>query len=253
MTLEVRNISASISGIPILRNIDFSVPQDGLTGLIGPNGAGKSTLFSVISGFLAQKDGSIALGGRTLDGKGAAERAKAGMVRTFQVPREFRHLTVRENLHAAAPDQPGEHLINLLIRKSRVAEREREVGEQAEAVLRFLKLRKVADTPAWQLSGGQKKLLELGRVMMLKPKIILLDEPFAGVNAVLIEEIMDRIRELHRQGVGFLIIEHDLEALSDLVYEMHVLDNGTLLASGAPHAVLSDSRVREAYLGGFVQ
>ncbi len=253
MTLEVGNISASLGGVEILKDIAFSVPEDGITGLIGPNGAGKSTLFSVISGFLTQSSGHIQLGGRTLDRTGAAERARAGMVRTFQVPREFRHMTVRENLYVAAPDQPGEHLINLLIRRARALEREREIREQAEDVLDFLKLSKVADVPSGRLSGGQKKLLELGRVMMLKPRIILLDEPFAGVNAVLIAEIVDRIRELHGQGIGFLIIEHDLGALSDLVDEMHVLDQGLLLASGSPQMVLTDPRVREAYLGGSVR
>jgi branched-chain amino acid transport system ATP-binding protein len=250
MTLDISHISASLGGVEILRDIAFSVPTDGITGLIGPNGAGKSTLFSVISGFLAQSSGHVRLGGRSLDRSGAAERARAGMVRTFQVPREFRHMTVRENLYAAAPDQPGEHLVNLLLRRGKVHSRERAVRAQAEGVLDFLELSKVADVPSGQLSGGQKKLLELGRVMMLEPKLILLDEPFAGVNAVLIGEIMARIRELHRGGTGFLIIEHDLEALSGLVEEMHVLNDGTLLASGPPQTVLTDAKVREAYLGG---
>jgi branched-chain amino acid transport system ATP-binding protein len=178
------------------------------------------------------------------------DRARAGMVRTFQVPREFRHLTVRENLWAAAPEQPGERLINLLIRRTRVFERERDIRSQAEGVLDFLRLGKVADVPAGRLSGGQKKLLELGRVLMLEPKIVLLDEPFAGVNAVLIAELIDRIKELHKNGIGFLIIEHDLEALRGLVTEMHVLDRGSLIASGSPETVLSDARVTEAYLGG---
>jgi branched-chain amino acid transport system ATP-binding protein len=252
MTLDISHISASLGGVEILRDIAFSVPEDGMTGLIGPNGAGKSTLFSVISGFLSQSSGHIRLGGRSLDRTGAVERARAGMVRTFQVPREFRHLTVRENLYAAAPDQPGEHLINLLLRRAKVQSREHDVRAQAEGVLDFLKLSKVADVPSGQLSGGQKKLLELGRVMMLQPRIILLDEPFAGVNAVLIGEIMARIRDLHRGGVGFLIIEHDLEALSGLIDEMHVLNDGALLASGTPNAVLGDPKVREAYLGGTV-
>src|SRR5262249_45057306 len=158
--------SASLGGMEILRDVVFSVPENGISGLIGPNGAGKSTLFSVISGFLAPSCGSIRLAGRPLEGAGAAERARAGMVRTFQVPREFRHLTVRENLYAAAPDQPGEHLVNLLIHPGRVRERERAVRAQAQDVLAFLRLLKVADVPAGQLSGGQKKLLELGRVMM---------------------------------------------------------------------------------------
>jgi branched-chain amino acid transport system ATP-binding protein len=253
MSLDIGHISARLGGMAILKDVTFSVPENAISGLIGPNGAGKSTLFSVISGFLAPSSGSIRLAGRPLEGTGAVERARAGMVRTFQIPHEFRHLTVRENLYAAAPDQPGEHLVNLLMHPSRVREREREVRVQAEEVLAFLKLSRAADVSAGQLSGGQKKLLELGRVMMLKPKMILLDEPFAGVNAVLISEIMDRIRELHAQGIGFLIIEHDLECLSELVGEMHVLDNGALLASGAPDVVLNDSRVRDAYLGGPAQ
>ena len=253
MSLDITNISASLGGVEILRGITLRVPEDGITGLIGPNGAGKSTLFAVISGFLAQTAGEIRLGGHSLEGRGAAERAHCGMVRTFQVPREFRHMTVRENLYVAAPGQPGEHLINLLVRRAAVQAREREVRGEAEAILEFLRLDRVANTPAGQLSGGQKKLLELGRVMMLRPRLVLLDEPFAGVNAVLIAEIIDRIRELHGRGIGFLIIEHDLEALSGLASEMHVLDRGSLLASGPPHAVLADPSVRDAYLGGSAQ
>ncbi len=253
MTLQISNISAVLGGTLILNDISLLVPEQGLTGLIGPNGAGKSTLFSVISGFLRPSAGHIRFGGQPLERSGAAERARAGMVRTFQVPREFRHMTVRENLLAAAPDQPGEHLVNLVLRRNLVRERENQIRQQADHVLDFLKLAGVAEVPSGQLSGGQKKLLELGRVLMLKPKLILLDEPFAGVNAVLIREIMARIRELHGQGIGFLIIEHDLECLSDLVAEMHVLNAGALLSSGTPDAVLTNARVREAYLGGAVQ
>ena len=253
MSLDIIDISASLGGVEILTGITLRVPKDGITGLIGPNGAGKSTLFAVISGFLAQTAGEIRFDGRGLEGNGPAERARFGMVRTFQVPREFRHMTVRENLYVAAPDQPGEYLINLFVRHGAVQARESKVREEAEAVVEFLRLGPVADTPAGHLSGGQKKLLELGRVMMVRPRLVLLDEPFAGVNAVLIAEIMDRIRELHGRGVGFLIIEHDLDALSGLVSQMHVLDRGCLLASGPPETVLAEPRVRDAYLGGSVQ
>ena len=252
MSLDIIDISASLGGMEILKGITLRVPEDGITGLIGPNGAGKSTLFAVISGFLAPTAGEIRFDNRGLEG-GPAERARSGMVRTFQVPREFRHMTVRENLYVAAPDQPGEHLVNLLMRRGAVQVRERKVREEAETVVEFLRLGPVADTPAGHLSGGQKKLLELGRVMMLRPRLVLLDEPFAGVNAVLITEIINRIRELHRRGVGFLIIEHDLDALSGLVSEMHVLDRGCLLASGPPDAVLAEPLVRDAYLGGSLQ
>lgn len=253
MTLEIDNICALLGGLEILKDVAFDVPEDGITGLIGPNGAGKSTLFGVISGFVRSSGGHVRLSGRVLDGCTPGQRARLGMVRTFQVPREFRHMTVKENLLVAAPDQPGEHLINLAFRGAGVREREREVQALAEQTLQFLKLGAVAGLPSGALSGGQKKLLELGRVMMLQPRLILLDEPFAGVNAVLIQEIVARIRELHARGVGFLIIEHDLDALSGLVDEMHVLDHGRLLASGRPQAVLSDPRVREAYLGGALQ
>lgn len=252
MTLQIQNISVSLGGAEILKDVTMHVPADGLTGLIGPNGAGKSTLFSVISGFLRPSAGAVQFDGRDVSSTGAAERARTGMVRTFQVPREFRHLTVRENLYAAAPNQPGEHLINLALRPGRVRAREADIRTQAEAVLEFLRLRPVADTPSGQLSGGQKKLLELGRVMMLDPKLILLDEPFAGVNALLIEAIIDRIRELHARGIGFFVIEHDLDALGGLVNELHVLNQGLLLASGSPEAVLDNARVRDAYLGGVV-
>jgi branched-chain amino acid transport system ATP-binding protein len=249
--IEVVGLTKRYGEITALDGLD-AVVDGSIIGLLGPNGAGKSTLFSVISGFLQPMRGSVHFEGRPLTNMGPAERARAGMVRTFQIPREFRHLTVRENLCAAAPDQPGEHLINLALRPARVARREGEIRQQAEDVMAFLKLAPVADVPSGHLSGGQKKLLELGRVMMLRPKLILLDEPFAGVNAVLIGEIIQRIRELHRQGIGFFIIEHDLDSLGALVEQMHVLDQGTLLASGAPGDVLGNARVREAYLGGAV-
>ena len=174
------------------------------------------------------------------------------MIRTFQVPREFHHLTVRENLMAAAPGQSGEGLLGLFLRPGRVRAEEDAIRAEAEATIDFLRLARVADTPAGRLSGGQKKLVELGRALMAKPRLILLDEPFAGVNPVLIEEIMDRIRDLNARGIGFLVIEHDLGALSRLVPRFVVMDRGRVLAAGAPDDVLADPAVREAYLGGAV-
>ena len=172
------------------------------------------------------------------------------MVRTFQVPREFRHLTVRENLMAAAPNQTGESLLGLFFRPGRVREEEGAIAARVNQTIRFLKLGAVADQPSGKLSGGQKKLLELGRALMVEPRLILLDEPFAGVNPVLIGEIMERITELNTRGIGFIIIEHDLEALTRLVPQLAVMDRGKVLAQGAPQAVLDDPLVREAYLGG---
>jgi branched-chain amino acid transport system ATP-binding protein len=192
----------------------------------------------------------VTLDGRSIVGLSEAGRARSGMVRTFQVPREFAHLTVRENLMAAAPGQSGERLFDLFFRPALVREEEERVRRQAADVVDFLRLHIVADTPAGLLSGGQKKLLELGRALMTGARLILLDEPFAGVNPLLIEEISQRIRDLNGRGIGFLIIEHDLGALTRLVSTLHAMDRGCLIASGAPDQVLSNPLVREAYLGG---
>jgi branched-chain amino acid transport system ATP-binding protein len=249
-SLEVRDIVMNFGGFRALDGVSLTVPGGGLVGLIGPNGAGKSTLFAIMSGFQTQDGGTVLLDGRPLDALGAPARARAGLVRTFKVPREFRNLTVRQNLLAAAPGQTGENLLGLFFQPGRVAREEAVIARRAEETLALLKLTPVADQPARQLSGGQKKLLELGRALMLDPRFVLLDEPFAGVNPVLIGEIMARIRELNAGGIGFLIIEHDLEALTRLVPYLAVLDRGRIIAEGAPGAVLADAQVREAYLGG---
>jgi branched-chain amino acid transport system ATP-binding protein len=250
MSLEIRDITKSFGGFQALAGVDLTIETDALIGIIGPNGAGKSTLFAVISGFARADAGEVRLNGRSIDGLSPPQRARAGMVRTFQVPREFAHLTVRENLMASAPDQTGESLFGLFFRPGQVRKEEAAIAEKVESTIAFLKLSAVADVPSGKLSGGQKKLLELGRALMVEPKLILLDEPFAGVNPVLIGEIMERIKDLNARGIGFVIIEHDLEALTRLVPRLAVMDRGKVLAEGAPAAVLEDPLVREAYLGG---
>lgn len=250
MKLEAIDITLSFGGFRALDGVSLDVPSGGLVGLIGPNGAGKSTLFSAITGFLSASGGEIRLAGGRVDGLSADARARAGMVRTFQVPREFGHLTVRENLMAAAPGQTGETLVGLFFRPGRVAAEEAELAAKVEATIAFLRLGAVADTPAGRLSGGQKKLLELGRALMVGPKLILLDEPFAGVNPVLIGELSQRILDLNARGIGFLIVEHDLESLTRIVPKLFVMDRGRMLTSGSPEGVLTDPAVREAYLGG---
>jgi branched-chain amino acid transport system ATP-binding protein len=250
MNLSINDIRLAFGGFQALSGISLSVPAGGLVGLIGPNGAGKSTLFSVISGFLSPDGGAVRFDEADLAPLSPSARARRGLLRTFQVPKEFGHLTVRDNLKAAARGQVGESLIGLFFRPGEVRRQERLIDEKADEVIRFLKLEPVANRPAGGLSGGQKKLLELGRVLMVEPTMVLLDEPFAGVNPVLIEEIVERVRELNARGIGFLIIEHDLGALTRLVPVLHVMDRGTLLASGPPDEVLSNGAVREAYLGG---
>lgn len=249
MTVELAGIGYRVGGLQVLDGIDLAVPSGGVTGLIGPNGAGKSTLFAIIGGTLHPEAGTVRYEGQELEPGRPATRPEVGLGRTFQVPRPFRHLTVRENLAAAAPDQPGETLFGALLGGRRVRERESEIQAKAEEIIAFLALARVADLPAGQLSGGQRKLLELGRVLMTDPSTILLDEPFAGVNPVLVAEIGQHILALNGRGIGFFIVEHNIQALAKLVTEMHVLDRGRLLASGAPDHVLARSDVQLAYMG----
>jgi branched-chain amino acid transport system ATP-binding protein len=236
----------------VLDGLSFSAGLDELTGIIGPNGAGKSTLFAVISGFQGGDTGSTRFDGETLDGLRPEQRVGKGLARTFQVPRPFTHLTVRENLAVGAQDQAGEKLVDLFVRPWRVRAQDKAIFERADATIDFLGLGPVAHKPAGQISGGQRKLLELGRALMSEPRYILLDEPFAGVNPVLIEQISERIVEAKARGVGFLIVEHDLSALSRLVSRLLVMDRGRLIADGAPGQVLDDRTVQEAYMGGVV-
>lgn len=250
MSLAVQHVSKAFGGFRALDDVSLDVGAGTLFGVIGPNGAGKSTLFAVISGFQSSDAGTVMLDGRDITALAPDKRARAGMVRTFQVPREFRHLTVRENLMVAAPGQTGENLVSLFARPGQIRIEEKRNAERVVETLEFLRLVEVADVPSGSLSGGQKKLLELGRALMVSPKLILLDEPFAGVNPVLIEAIAERIRELNARGIGFLIIEHDLAALTRLVPQLAVMDRGRIIARGAPAQVLQDATVREAYLGG---
>lgn len=249
MLIDIRNVSLAYGEFRVLDDLSLSMPSNSIVGLIGPNGAGKSTLFSVISGFIEPLAGEVRFNEHPLTHLSADQRARRGLCRTFQVPREFRHLTVLENLMAAPHDQAGESLWSLVAHRARVRAEEAELRARAHKWLGFLKLDAVADQPAGGLSGGQKKLLELGRILMLEPRCVLLDEPYAGVNPVLIEQISDRIHELHEQGIGFVIVEHNLHMLAKLARSLVVLDRGRLLAQGTPAEVMADAQVRAAYMG----
>jgi branched-chain amino acid transport system ATP-binding protein len=250
MNLVLHQISKSWGGLQVLTDVSMTVDAGGITGLIGPNGAGKSTLFGAISGNVPVDRGSIRFGDELLDSLDASRRARCGLLRTFQVPRPFANLSVRANLAVAARDQIGESLLSVFFRPSRVRRREAEIFARAERVIDTLNLKKVADHAASQLSGGQLKLLELGRLLMTEPRMILLDEPFAGVNPVLAEELAERIRVLHAGGLGFFIVEHDLGALSRLASTLFAMDRGVLIANGTPDEVLSNPQVRTSYVGG---
>lgn len=250
MSLTVENLCKSYGGLRVVDKVSFAVPEQGLTGLIGPNGAGKSTLFAMISGFQQADAGRVSFAGQEIHRDTAVVRARRGLARTFQVPRPFTHLTVLENLMVGASDQPGERIMNLVFRPAAVRECEQRIAARANELLDFLGLTRVGNSPAGKLSGGQQKLLELGRALMTEPRFILLDEPYAGVNPVLIEEIESRIRILAERGTGFLIVEHNLPALARLASRLLVMDRGKLIADDTPTAVLANPIVQDAYIGG---
>lgn len=248
--LKVESITRTFDGFVAVDDMTMEVSSTGLVGLIGPNGAGKSTLFSLISGFIKPDHGKVTFEGEDITSFGPERRARRGLARSFQVPREFTHMTVRENLAVAVPHQPGEGLISLYFAPELVRRREREVMKEVDEVLDLTRLGTVAESPAGKLSGGQRKLLELGKLLLARPRLMLLDEPFAGVNPVLIVELSEFIRQIHvERGIGFLIVEHNLGALTRLVDELFVMDRGKLLAHGEPQAVLADPAVHSAYIG----
>lgn len=252
MMLSVDNVTRQFGGFKAVDGVSLQLAEREILGIAGTNGAGKSTLFAAIAGQQPADAGHIHFDGHDITRLPPYRRAHLGLVRTFQVPREFKSLSVHQNLLAAAANPQGERLLNAFVRTRSLREHEEQLVAKADGVLQFLNLSRVRDKLAGGLSGGQKKLVELGRVLMLDPRCILLDEPFAGVNPVLIEEICERVRELHARGIAFIVIEHHLQALKALSQRMIVMDRGRILAEGDPHTVLDDPRVQEAYMGGVV-
>lgn len=252
MMLKVDAVTRRFGGFKAVDAVSLELGERDILGIAGTNGAGKSTLFAAIAGQQMADEGQILFAGHDITHLAPYRRARLGLVRTFQVPREFKSLTVHENLLVAAPNPLGERLLSGFFSSRRLRTHEAQLAEKADAILEFLNLARVRDQQAGGLSGGQKKLVELGRVLMLDPRCILLDEPFAGVNPVLIEEICERVRQLHARGIAFIVIEHHLQALKALCQRMLVMDRGRVLAQGAPQAVLDDPRVQQAYMGGVV-
>ena len=247
--LELTAVGRSFGGAHAVRNVTLNVPPTGITGLIGPNGAGKTTLFNLIAGVIRPSTGTIRFEGRDITREGAHTRLARGIGRTFQIARPFPAMTVLENLMVAAPAQTGESFAASLLRPARVRQEELHLRDQAMAMLDFLTLAPLARQAARVLSGGQRKLLELGRVLMAAPRLVLLDEPAAGVAPALLTTITDRIATLAAGGLGFLLVEHDMHVVRRLCGHVHVMADGVLLTSGPPEDVLTDPRVTEAYLG----
>jgi len=236
--LHVEEARLSFGGVRAVDGVSLSVARGSITGLIGPNGAGKSSLFNVIAGRHRPQAGRVLLDGEDVTGMPPHALFAKGLSRTFQIPAEFGQLTVRENLMVVPGGQSGERIWNTWIGRGRMRTEESETGRRADEVL-------------GRLSGGQKKLLELGRTMMAQPKAVLLDEIGAGVNKTLLAELTQDIRRLNRErGITFFLIEHDMELIGRLCDHVVCMAEGRILVQGTAEAVKSDARVLDAYLGG---
>jgi neutral amino acid transport system ATP-binding protein len=244
-------IEKSFGGIQAVDGATMDVTQGSITALIGPNGAGKTTFFNLITGFYRPDRGRAVFDGREVQGRPPYVIARLGMVRTFQITKALAAMPVIDNMMLAAPDQPGESLRNVVFRPVSWRKREQEVHEQAIELLDVFNLTRLADNYAGTLSGGQRKLLELARALMAKPRFLLLDEPMAGINPTLGRRLLDHMQRLRaEEGVTFLFIEHDMEVVMNHSDRVIVMAEGRVIADGEPHEVRSDSAVIDAYLGG---
>ncbi len=248
--ISVANLNKSFGGIHAVNNASLKIETGSITGLIGPNGAGKTTLFNIIAGLYRPDSGKVNLDGADITGLPPHDLFQRGLLRTFQIAHEFSTLTVRDNLKMVPPNQAGERLIDAWMRPQKVREQEQLIAEKAEEVIRFLQLERVAGELAGRLSGGQKKLLELGRTMMVDAKIVFLDEVGAGVNRTLLGHIGDAILRLNAEkNYTFCMIEHDMDFISRLCDPVIVMAEGSVLATGSSDDIRKNEDVIEAYLG----
>ncbi len=248
--IVVESVHRHFGGFRAVDGASLEVATGSITGLIGPNGAGKTTLFNVIAGVLKPSSGRIAMDGENITGLPPHELFEKGLLRTFQIAQEFQSLTVLENLMMVPGGQPGEQLLNAWFRRGLVARKELTLVQEAEKVLKFLTIDHLANEKAGNLSGGQKKLLELGRTMMVDAKVVFLDEVGAGVNRTLLNTIADTIIRLNRErGYTFCIIEHDMDFIGRLCDPVICMAEGKVLAKGTMDEIKANDQVIEAYLG----
>ena len=249
--LEVQSVHKSFGGLAAVLDCSLNVQEGFITGLIGPNGAGKTTLFNVITGYYKPDRGKITFQGEEIAGLAPHQIFQKKVYRTFQITREFAQMTVLENVMLMPDQQAGEKIWNTWLRPGQVRRQEKALKEMALEVLEFVELMDLRDEYAGSLSGGQKKLLELARSMMAEPKMVLLDEPGAGVNPTLMKKLVANIMQLcEEKKITFFLIEHDMDLVMNLCNPVIVMSGGTKLAEGTPEEIRKDERVLEAYLGG---
>ena len=251
--LEVKSVSKRFGGAAVVADVTLTVRAGEIAGLIGPNGAGKTTLFNMVAGTIRPTSGEILFDGARISSEGPHRRMKRGLGRTFQIPRPFGEMTLLENMLTAAQRQSGERMWAPWFAPGRVQREERANAGKAMALLEFLGLARLSNEPARVLSGGERKLLELGRVLMSDPRFVLLDEPGAGVNPTLLDTIISRIVAINRRGVTVFLIEHNMDVVARLCQRVFVMAAGQILFQGTPTAAINDRAVIDAYLGtGFL-
>ncbi len=249
--LEVEGVVQTFGGIRAVNGATFDVERGSITALIGPNGAGKTTCFNVLTGFYGGNRGSVRFDGEEVFSEPAHRIARRGMVRTFQITKALSRMPVIDNMLLAGPNQPGEHLFNNLIRRGACKEREAEIYEQAQVLLEEFNLAKLQDAYAGTLSGGQRKLLELARALMTQPRLLMLDEPMAGINPTLGARLLEHMERLRTEdGVTFLFVEHDMEVVMNHSDRVIVMAEGKVIAEGLPEEIRANQQVIDAYLGG---
>ena len=248
--IKVENLTKKFGGFYAVNDASLEIEKGSITGLIGPNGAGKTTLFNVIAGLLQPTEGRVLLDGEDITGVPPHELFHKGLLRTFQIAHEFSSMTVRENLMMVPANQSGEKLMTALLKPSLVRTEELAVKQKAQDVVDFLNLTHLSNELAGNLSGGQKKLLELGRTMMVDAKLVLLDEVGAGVNRTLLKDLGTAILKLNKEeGYTFCMIEHDMEFISRLCDPVIVMAEGSVLFEGTAEDAKKDEKVIESYLG----
>ena len=247
--LKVKEVSKHFGGVYAVNGVSLDINHSGICGLVGPNGSGKTTLFNTILGLHRPDEGAIYFNGKCINNLAPHQIYELGLVNAFQLPRLFYDLSVLDNMLVAAREQQGDKLFNSLFLRRRWQEQEKGLIEEALDILELVELDRWAFSPAGELSGGQRKLLEVARGLMAKPTLLLLDEPAAGINPVLGNKIFQKLRDFSHNGIAFFIVEHRLEILFEFASWVYVMDRGKIVIEGQPQTIIDDPAFYAIYLG----